>query len=362
MSGKLYQFGMFEAEEMAPDQAVECIVQVNSCDSRQAASPLSLVIQTNTEDLMYLFLYDGVRNRRHAIPVQEICNHPPIPHTHNYYEMTVVLQGEVDIRIENEVRHYKKGDVCLLNRNTHHTEHMHPGVTLAFLCFSPKMMAEYSGYSFSFLYPAGEPDFVRFFESDQENKLDPSKSFLEFRKCKEAQPPAAEAVLEQIRQELLQHRPGYVHILYGLLMRMHYLLADQSLYQCQYTEVPLLPDLDLVDRIQQYVEGRRRRFSRQEIEEALHYNRDYLNRIFRQYTGVTLGDYCRSICMEEAAHRLLHTDDTIEKIAEQVGFPNRTQFYRIFQQYYHTTPSAYRKAKRRQVQQVASKPDFLQQS
>lgn len=111
------------------------------------------------------------------------------------------------------------------------------------------------------------------------------------------------------------------------------------------------------------MEGRRCRFSRKEIEETLHYNRDYLNRIFRQYTGFTLGDYCRTVCMEEAAHRLLHTSDTIERIAEQVGFPNRTQFYRVFQQYYHTTPCMYRKTKRQEAEQQPSEAcdAFVQQ-
>ena len=67
--------------------------------------------------------------------------------------------------------------------------------------------------------------------------------------------------------------------------------------------------------------------------------------------------------MEEAAHRLLHTGDTIEQIAEQVGFPNRAQFYRVFQQYYHTTPSGYRKTKRQEAEQQPSEAcdAFVQQ-
>ena len=193
-------------------------------------------------------------------------------------------------------------------------------VTLAFLCFSPQMMVEYSGYPFADFYPKNEMDFAHFFESDCENCPEGTKSFLEFHRCTQEGQGAAEELLFQIRQELLLHQPGCMYMLYGLMTRLLFTLAQAECYCRQYTEVKTAPDLDLVQKIQQYVEGRRCRFSRKEIEETLHYNRDYLNRIFRQYTGFTLGDYCRTVCMEEAAHRLLHTSDTIERIAEQVGF------------------------------------------
>ena len=77
-------------------------------------------------------------------------------------------------------------------------------------------------------------------------------------------------------------------ICYGLMTRLHFTLAQSECYCRQYTEVKTAPDLDLV-KIQQYVEGAGAAFPRKEIEETLHYNRDYLNRIFRQYTRFTLG-------------------------------------------------------------------------
>lgn len=354
MNRKLYQSKPFETEEINVVDTAERLARVNASDCRRATGPVSVVIQENTEDSLHLSLCDGIQSLCRKVPIQEIQNHPPILHKHNYYEMTFVLRGEVDIRIEDEVHRYRQGDVCLLNRNTYHAEQVCSNVTLAFLCFSPQMMVEYSGYPFADFYPENEMDFAHFFESDCENCLEGIKSFLEFRRCTQEGQGAAEELLFRIRQELVLHQPGCIYMLYGLMTRLHFTLAQSECYCRQYTEVKTAPDLDLVQKIQQYVEGRRCRFSRKEIEETLHYNRDYLNRIFRQYTGFTLGDYCRTVCMEEAAHRLLHTSDTIERIAEQVGFPNRTQFYRVFQQYYHTTPCVYRKAKRQEAEQQPS--------
>ena len=216
-------------------------------------------------------------------------------------------------------------------------------------------MVEYSGYPFADFYPENEMDFAHFFESDCENCPEGIKSFLEFRRCTQEGQGAAEELLFRIRQELVLHQPGCIYMLYGLMTRLHFTLAQSECYCRQYTEVKTAPDLDLVQKIQQYVEGRRCRFSRKEIEETLHYNRDYLNRIFRQYTGFTLGDYCRTVCMEEAAHRLLHTSDTIERIAEQVGFPNRTQFLpRFFNNITTPRPACTAKQKRQEAEQQPS--------
>jgi len=43
-----------------------------------------------------------------------------------------------------------------------------------------------------------------------------------------------------------------------------------------------------------------------------------------------------------AAHRLLHTDGTVEKIASEAGFADISHLSRAFAKYYHCTPGEYR--------------------
>ena len=145
MNRKLYQSKPLETEGMNVFDIAERLARVNASDCRRATGPVSVVIHENTEDSLRLSLCDGIQSLCRKVPIQEIQNHPPILHKHNYYEMTFVLRGEVDIRIEDEVHRYQQGDVCLLNRNTYHVEQVCSNVTLAFLCFSPQMMVEYSG-------------------------------------------------------------------------------------------------------------------------------------------------------------------------------------------------------------------------
>ena len=57
---------------------------------------------------------------------------------------------------------------------------------------------------------------------------------------------------------------------------------------------------------------------------------------------MTLSAYCSYTYIKKAASLLLQTDDTVEKIAEAVGFKNPSQFYRQFQKHFHMTPQEYR--------------------
>ena len=43
-------------------------------------------------------------------------------HSHDFYELTIVLSGELHLQIENEVITYFPGDACLCNKNIHHRE------------------------------------------------------------------------------------------------------------------------------------------------------------------------------------------------------------------------------------------------
>lgn len=71
----------------------ERLARVNASDCRRATGPVSVVIHENTEDSLRLSLCDGIQSLCRKVPIQEIQNHPPILHKHNYYEMTFVLRG-----------------------------------------------------------------------------------------------------------------------------------------------------------------------------------------------------------------------------------------------------------------------------
>ena len=57
-------------------------------------------------------------------------------HRHGYFEMLLVLEGELDIVVEGTKVHYHRGDLCLLNRNTKHHEEFRGDFKINYFCFS----------------------------------------------------------------------------------------------------------------------------------------------------------------------------------------------------------------------------------
>ncbi|MBQ9232039.1 MAG: helix-turn-helix transcriptional regulator [Prevotella sp.] len=68
----------------------------------------------------------------------------------------------------------------------------------------------------------------------------------------------------------------------------------------------------------------------------------HLSRIVRQHTGRTVVDYINRLLILEASWLLLHTDQTITTIAEQLHFANQHNFSRFFTRLKGISPKAYR--------------------
>ena len=66
-------------------------------------------------------------------------------------------------------------------------------------------------------------------------------------------------------------------------------------------------------------------------------------RIVKKQTGKTILEYGQSIYLDEAKQMLAETDKSISAIIEELGFSNRSHFYRLFKQAYGETPLDYRK-------------------
>ena len=82
---------------------------------------------------------------------------------------------------------------------------------------------------------------------------------------------------------------------------------------------------------------------RAELEKQFHYSGDYLYKVVKNHTGMSLYDYSARLCMKKAAALLDTTAMTVSEIAEAVGYRNFTQFYKVFEANFHMTPRAYRR-------------------
>ena len=87
-------------------------------------------------------------------------------------------------------------------------------------------------------------------------------------------------------------------------------------------------------------------FSIENIDEIASYvalNKVYLQKIFREKTGLTIWNYLTKYRMEKAVYFLLYSDTPISDIDELVGINSRQNFYLLFKKQYGMSPSEYRK-------------------
>jgi len=66
-------------------------------------------------------------------------------------------------------------------------------------------------------------------------------------------------------------------------------------------------------------------------------------RLFKEDTGITLQSFIKSKRIQTACILLLHSDQSIDDIAEKTGFANRYHFTRVFNKITGTSPGKYRK-------------------
>lgn len=80
----------------------------------------------------------------------------------------------------------------------------------------------------------------------------------------------------------------------------------------------------------------------QEIAEQMNFNIDYLYRMFKKETGITLNSYLTQVRLSKARDLLQTTNDTVYEIASKVGYSNVSYFSKKFRQMYGENPNIYR--------------------
>jgi AraC family transcriptional regulator, mar-sox-rob regulon activator len=79
------------------------------------------------------------------------------------------------------------------------------------------------------------------------------------------------------------------------------------------------------------------------------YSRWHLQRMFRNVTQKTLGDYIREQRLTCAAEALCSTQRPVFDIALQFGYESQQTFSRVFRRQFAVTPTAYRQTARCQL-------------
>lgn len=97
-----------------------------------------------------------------------------------------------------------------------------------------------------------------------------------------------ESILTGILMETRNQRPGFLSVVSGYLTRLLALLADPAFYEVRQVALKGSREDYIFNNIQRCLKTSHGRVDYDDLEAKLHYTRDYLNRIVRRRTGLSL--------------------------------------------------------------------------
>lgn len=267
-------------------------------------------------------------------------------HHHNYYELMIVLDGEVKQKIENIEYTFSTGNCCLMNRNIFHKEMFHTDANILFIGLSEELV--------TFITSPSVPIYFTDFELPSTN---PILSFmaknLHHSKTKEYLyfTPAISNTkwfhflheyTDKILREIMYPSLGSSFIINGLLLDIFNYLSDSTVFHLSPISISADPDYLLFSRITYIMEDTNGRIARHELEKILNYSGNYLNSITQKYAGMCIFDYGMKYCMKQASELLINTNLSISEIMDTLNFSNTTHFYKCFKKEFSVTPKQYR--------------------
>ncbi len=104
----------------------------------------------------------------------------------------------------------------------------------------------------------------------------------------------------------------------------------------------------IIQKVEQYVQEHfREDISRSEMAAMVYLTPEYLAKLFKKDTGLSLKDYVYKLRIEEAK-RLLRCGRRVSEVAQEVGFDNFSYFSTVFRRVSGFSPNEYKKAQERE--------------
>lgn len=254
-------------------------------------------------------------------------------HNHEFFEMIYVFRGRCLTTIEEMEVPLTQGNLCIYNLKTIHSLKIEDPDSAVFNILISKELFD---RTFLQLIHANSP-VSGFFIRSLYNIPGPS-GHLVFSLT--AQSPER-FYLEKILAEFYQKSPLYHNLMYSNLVCLFILLSRS--YQKQLTaETTGTKKIDVVQLLS-YLSVHYRTVTLKQLARHFGYSSRTMIRLIHSYTYRTFRDIVTEFRMEEARNLLKDPSLSIEEIAMQTGYQDRSYFDKVFKRTFHLTPAQYRK-------------------
>lgn len=263
-------------------------------------------------------------------------------HSHEYLELFYVVDGEYRHRILGNEFTFHKGELCLIDKNCLHQEILDgSSATLIFLGISNAMFDDIMGEVNRISQKATSSERIMAFLNTALMEQKSLQQYLYFHPQPDAV-PVMEDTLMKLIGELEYHDEASPLICSGLLLRIFGILCTKYDFSLS-KKLRQKMNWILFEEISEYMKKNLKDISLKDLSNKFHFQEDYFNRLLKMQSGMTYTEYLQSIRLERAETLLIHTDWTIEHIANEVGYHNKGYFYKIFTERHRLTPAQFRR-------------------
>lgn len=247
-------------------------------------------------------------------------------HWHEAIEILFVLEGELEIRVNQDNYQLSMGDIFLVNGNELHFINSKTafGETQV-------LVLQFDSRYFKQLNINVEQK--RFYLNSKEVGAESMSVLDEIR-----------YILANMLDLVLNRKELYQLKIKILLLDLVVILLEHFVVATQAKNKQIENDQRLVE-ILQYMNSHctEAHIGLQDIAKAFSLNPQYLSRYFKLNVGVPLKKYLDNMRLNKSLFALRTTDETVTEIALKFGFPDSKAYYRVFKEVLGITPMHYRK-------------------
>lgn len=247
----------------------------------------------------------------------------PRPHTHPFYELYYLLQGERVYFMNGKVYTAQKGDLVLVRPGDLHStaSSQIEEFERILVHFDPQFLNEQDRQVLD-LPSFGESALLRFPLNEQSELEHLLLNMLS--ECREEPPLYASYVRNLLTEFLIRiHRNGNLgQETTEASHPMHQKISEIASYIHEHYKEPLTLD---------------------HVAKLFYISPAYLSRIFLKLTGFHFSEYVRVVRIRESQKLLRTGKEKIHRIAEQVGFEHVSHFNKTFKKVTGYSPLHYRK-------------------
>lgn len=250
-------------------------------------------------------------------------------HTHDFIEFVYMLKGKSVHSVDDCEYFLKSGDLLIINYGQAHRFNGDHNAKFCNILIKPKIIDNTLSECNNLWALFETPHYNRF-----KQLLSPDCNLIKF---SPEEKNCFESVLLLLYKE--QHS-GSTGFDFTIKAGLNFILTMIFKKMCESST----EELDNFKNILDYIEKNYyQNISAKDLSQLCHYNPSYFSRMFKKYTGTTFSEHIKRIRITNACRLIKESDGNISHVYENVGYTNKTNFYKHFKQITNKTPLEYKK-------------------